>query len=128
LDCLLWSIHPAPIPLIRQLPEFAPLGAREADETVCSGLAPGWGQAGPGNIRGQVTDPDGRRIPGAVVSLSNGRVLSRSGTTDVHGMYRLADIPPGAYTVRVSAPAFATEEPAGARWRKCCTLGSAFRT
>jgi hypothetical protein len=75
-----------------------------------SGLMPGWSQAGPGSIRGQVTDPDGRSIPGAVVSLSNGRGRARSATTDVHGEYRLADLPPGAYTVRVSAKGFAAAE------------------
>src|SRR4051794_27142531 len=74
---------------------------------VLSGLEPGWSQSGPGNIHGQVTDPAGRSIPGAVVTLSNGRGSSRSATTDAHGEYRLANLPLGTYAIRVSAKGFA---------------------
>jgi hypothetical protein len=70
-------------------------------------LAPVWSQAARGSIQGQATDPAGRSIPGAVVSVSNGREAPRSATTDVLGVYRLANLPPGAYTVRISAKGFA---------------------
>ena len=74
------------------------------------GLMPAWAQGGPGTIRGQVTDPAGGSIPGAVVSVSNGQGTSRSATTDVRGEYVLGNLPPGAYTVRVSAKGFALAE------------------
>ncbi len=69
-----------------------------------------WPQVNPGSIRGQVTDPDGRSIPGAVVSLSSGRGAPRTATTDVRGEYRFTNVAAGAYTVRVSAKGFATVE------------------
>jgi hypothetical protein len=73
-------------------------------------LAPAWSQAARGTIQGQVTDPAGRSIPGAVVNASTGRGAPRSATTDVRGEYRLANLPTGAYTVRVSAKGFAPVE------------------
>src|SRR5947208_2273055 len=74
---------------------------------LLTGLIPGWSQTGPGAIHGQVTDPAGRSIPGAVVTLSNGRGSSRSAATDAHGEYRVANLPLGTYTIRVSAKGFA---------------------
>ena len=59
---------------------------------------PAWAQGGPGTIRGQVTDPAGGSIPGAVVSANNGHGTSRSATTDVRGEYVLGNLSPGAYT------------------------------
>ena len=47
------------------------------------GLMPAWPQGGPGTIRGQVTDPAGASIPGALVSANNGHGTSRSATADV---------------------------------------------
>jgi hypothetical protein len=64
---------------------------------------PARAQGGPGTIRGQVTDPVGGSIPGAVVSVNNGHRTSRSATTDLRGEYVLGNLPAGAYTVRVSA-------------------------
>jgi hypothetical protein len=60
-----------------------------------------------------VTDPTGRSIPGAVVSANNGHATTRSATTDVRGEYVLGYLPPGAYTVRVSAKEFAPAERSG---------------
>src|ERR1039457_2246755 len=74
------------------------------------GLMPAWAQGGPGTIRGQVTDPAGGSIPGAVVSVNNGHGTSRSATTDVRGKYALGNLPADAYTVRVSAKGFALAE------------------
>src|ERR1700693_1938661 len=74
------------------------------------GLILAWAPAGPGTIRGEVTDPAGGSIPGAVVSANNGHGTSRSATTDVRGEYVLGNLPPGAYTVRVSAKGFAVVE------------------
>ena len=66
-----------------------------------AGLLPAWSQPAPGAVRGQVTDPAGASIPGAVVSTNNGHGTSRSATTDVRGEYVLANLPAGLYTVRV---------------------------
>src|ERR1039457_6285094 len=74
------------------------------------GLIPAWAQGGQETIRGQVTDPAGGSIPGAVVSVNNGHGTSRSATTDVRGEYVLGNLPPGAYTVRASAKGFALAE------------------
>jgi Carboxypeptidase regulatory-like domain len=74
------------------------------------GLMPARAQGGPGTIRGQVTDPAGASIPAAVISANNGHRTSRSATTDVRGEYVLANLPAGAYTVRVSAKGFALAE------------------
>jgi hypothetical protein len=67
-------------------------------------------QAAPGSIRGQVTDPAGASIPGAVVSANNGHGIVRSVTADVRGEYVLANLPTGDYTVRASAKGFALAE------------------
>jgi hypothetical protein len=74
------------------------------------GLMPAWPQGDTGTIRGQVTDPGGGSIPGAAVSANNGHGTSRSATADVRGQYVLANLPAGAYTVRVSAKGFALAE------------------
>ncbi|HWC97443.1 MAG TPA: TonB-dependent receptor [Candidatus Sulfopaludibacter sp.] len=74
------------------------------------GLMPAWPQAGPGTIRGQVTDPAGASIPGAAVSANNGHGTSRSATTDVRGEYVVTNLPAGAYTVRIAAKGFALSE------------------
>src|SRR5579884_4015610 len=67
-------------------------------------------QAGPGAIRGQVTDPAGASVPGAEISVNNGHGTARSATTDIHGEYILANLPAGAYTMRASAKGFALIE------------------
>ena len=67
-------------------------------------------QAGSASIRGQVTDPSGKSIPDAVVSLTNGRGASRSVKSDVQGQYQVRNVDPGTYTVRASAKGFAPAE------------------
>src|SRR5262245_35524455 len=75
-----------------------------------AGLTTASSQSGTGIVRGQVTDPAGASIPGALVIANNSRGLSRSGTSDVRGVYVLANLPAGTYTVRVSAKGFAPIE------------------
>lgn len=70
-------------------------------------MGSGWAQGGPGAIRGQVTDPAGASVPGAVVSANNGHGIARSATADVRGQYVLGNLPAGTHTVRVSAKGFA---------------------
>ncbi len=77
---------------------------------LSGGLLPASSQSGPGAIRGQVTDPAGASIPGAVVSANNGHGTVRSANADVRGEYVLTNLPAGAYTVRASAKGFALAE------------------
>lgn len=67
-------------------------------------------QAGSASIRGQVTDPSGKSIPDAIVSLTNGQGASRGVKSDVQGQYELRNVDPGTYTVRASAKGFAPAE------------------
>ncbi len=58
-----------------------------------------------GNIRGTVTDPSGAVVPGASVTLHNedtGQTLTR--TSNSTGSYEFALLPPGRYTISISAP------------------------
>jgi hypothetical protein len=64
--------------------------------------------AGEGAIQGRVTDPTGAIIPSAVVTATNVATdikTVRSSTSS--GVYVLSPLPPGEYTVSVSAPGFA---------------------
>ncbi len=60
-------------------------------------------------IRGEVTDPSGSSIPGAVVSAT-GLGIKREAATDEQGRYVMSGLPPGKYTVRVQAPGFSPFE------------------
>jgi hypothetical protein len=80
---------------------------------VAAGIVPAWSQAGSGSVRGQVTDPSGRSIPDANVSLTSERGTSRSVKTDLQGQYQLRNVNPGTYTLRISAKGFAPDERTG---------------
>jgi hypothetical protein len=80
---------------------------------LCATIGPTWSQAGLGSIRGQVTDPSGRSIPDAAVSLINEQNSTRTAKTDLQGQYQLRNISQGTYTVRVSAKGFAPAEKSG---------------
>ena len=56
-------------------------------------------------IYGKVVDQNGAVIPGAEI-----QALTRRTTTDDRGRYRLIQLEPGIYSIRVSAPGFATQE------------------
>ncbi|MFL6440103.1 MAG: TonB-dependent receptor domain-containing protein [Terriglobales bacterium] len=59
------------------------------------------------SIQGTVTDATGAIIPGAVVKVTNQATgVSASSQTTGAGVYRIAGLPPGDYTVTVSAPTF----------------------
>jgi hypothetical protein len=60
----------------------------------------------PGILHGQVTDPSGAVIPGAVVSVigSSGKAVSLK--TNNEGSYIVKGLPAGKYTVRASAKGF----------------------
>lgn len=56
-------------------------------------------------IYGTVVDQNGAVIPGAEI-----QALTRRTTTDDRGRYRLIQLEPGSYSIRVSASGFATQE------------------
>lgn len=59
---------------------------------------------------GAVTDERGALLPGATVSaVSATTKVERAAATDAEGRYRLAELPPGTYAVRVSREGFAAE-------------------
>jgi len=64
-------------------------------------------QAGPGTLRGKVTDPTGAFVPQATVSVvgANGETLTA--TTDSRGSYQVKGLSAGSYTVTAVAKGFA---------------------
>src|SRR5579862_9590490 len=59
-------------------------------------------------LNGTVTDPNGARIPGAVVqAVQVGTGLERQTVTSSEGTYALDGLPLGRYTVLFSKPGFA---------------------
>lgn len=63
-------------------------------------------------LRGTVADPLGGVIVGATVTVTDAGGVERSATTNEEGNYVFAALPPGRYTVRASAPGFASYEQA----------------
>ena len=63
------------------------------------------------SLSGRVMDQNGALIPGAAVeaTLSNTK-LSRKTMTDAQGRYRLIQLEPGNYVIRISAHGFATQQ------------------
>jgi hypothetical protein len=66
------------------------------------------------SFAGTVADQNGAVVPGASVTATLALTKSsRTVTTDGEGRYRLVELPPGLYSVRVGRAGFATEERAG---------------
>lgn len=66
-----------------------------------------FGQAGTSTVRGTVTDPQGNVIAGATVTLTNlATSASRTTTTADVGVYSFEFVPPGDYSVEVTAKGF----------------------
>src|SRR5579872_4738219 len=63
----------------------------------------------PGSLRGTITDDSGSVVPGAKVRVS-GPGVTKNTTTNVQGLYSVAGLPAGSYTVRVIMPGFSTFE------------------
>ena len=62
-------------------------------------------------IAGRVMDQNGAVVPGAQVQATLVKTrLTRTTTTDTEGRYRLIQLEPGIYLVRVSFPGFAAQE------------------
>src|SRR6185503_3654045 len=55
-----------------------------------------------GAIEGTVTDPQGAIVQGAALTVRNAATnFSRSATADDNGHYRISQLPPGTYEVKV---------------------------
>jgi outer membrane receptor protein involved in Fe transport len=68
-------------------------------------------QANSGNIEGHITDPNGAVVTGATVTATNQQTgLGKSTTTQDDGTFRIILLPPGVYTVVVSASGFSSAE------------------
>ncbi len=62
-------------------------------------------------LDGTVRDDQAGVLPGAIVTVTNENTgLTRSMITGERGLYRLSELPPGRYTVKVELPSFATIE------------------
>ena len=58
-------------------------------------------------LQGTVKDPSGSVIANAAVELASPSLIgTKKTTTDSNGSYRLAALPPGVYTISVTAPGF----------------------
>ena len=58
------------------------------------------------SISGSVSDQTGAVVAGAVVALSGAAGTNLTATSDAQGNYKVKDLPPGTYTMTVSAPGF----------------------
>ncbi|HBB88478.1 MAG TPA: hypothetical protein DC047_12770, partial [Blastocatellia bacterium] len=60
-----------------------------------------------GSIEGRITDPKGAAVSGATVTVTD-EVNNQTATalSDAKGQYKIAGLPPGNYTVVISAPGF----------------------
>src|SRR3989304_1304725 len=68
--------------------------------SLACGLPAGFAQTPAGTVEGVVLDPDGLRLPGAIIELvENGRRTF----SNAEGKYQLGDGPPGQYTLRALA-------------------------
>lgn len=66
-------------------------------------------QATSGNIEGRVLDPNGAAVPNAAVTATNDATgLEKTTNTNDEGNYRIILLPPGNYTVKVTATGFSS--------------------
>jgi hypothetical protein len=65
--------------------------------------APAEAQVLYGSVTGTVTDPQGYRVPGASVAITNPATgLKRETTTNSQGEYNIVNVQPGTYDIRIS--------------------------
>jgi carboxypeptidase family protein len=81
--------------------------------TLIAGSRPAWGQPST-SVRGTVTDSTGSAVVGATATiLGVESKLERTTTTGSAGEYQFLFLPPGSYTLRVSAAGFQGYEQKG---------------
>src|SRR3989449_1486900 len=72
--------------------------------------APARAQVAGGTLSGTISDPSGRLVPQALISIQNiATGITTTVTTNSDGYYTAANLLPGEYQVTVSAKGFATE-------------------
>jgi hypothetical protein len=65
-------------------------------------------------ISGRIMDQNGAVLPGAEIQARLSKTgLTRTTTSDAEGRYRLIQLEPGTYIIRVSVPGFAAQESTG---------------
>lgn len=69
--------------------------------------------ANTGSIAGTVTDNSAAVIPGATISVTNGAGATETGVADEKGEYVVGGLPPGTYSVTISAQGFTEFHSAG---------------
>ncbi len=68
-----------------------------------------WGQSTTGALTGSVTDSSGAVVVGATVTVtSNSTGISYTAPVDSEGLYRVSQLPPGNYSVHITAAGFKT--------------------
>ena len=74
----------------------------------------GFSQASSTSLQGEITDPSGSAVPGATVVLANAESkVERTVVTGPQGEYRILALPPGTYTLSVTAKGFAEHQQTG---------------
>jgi Carboxypeptidase regulatory-like domain len=73
---------------------------------VMSLALPAWSTGGPGTISGYVRNANGVPQMGAAVEVLGSALQTLKAFTDDKGFYTIADLVPGTYSVKVSAPSF----------------------
>jgi hypothetical protein len=72
--------------------------------------AAAFGQETTGGLQGTVKDPQGAVVPGATVDVSSPALIGKkTTTTNSSGFYHIEQLPPGAYTIIVTAVGFAPQ-------------------
>ena len=75
---------------------------------LCYGGTLAFGQGTSASLTGQITDATGAAVTGATVTAKNtGTNLAHTTTSNAVGVYTIAPLPPGNYTLTVEAKGFA---------------------
>ena len=75
----------------------------------CVSVAMSQAQSNAADLQGTVRDPNGAAVPNATVSVKNTATnLTREATTNDEGFYKIVNLPPGIYEVKITAANFKT--------------------